>query len=187
MGRIESGLRIAAFLTLAPLAAGCSGGSGLTTGSLGSLLGGGEKKPETAAPAAPVVNNTPTTRAFQVAGTAARAVKCGYNFDPARLKSSFLAAEAQTGTPVDELGKVERVYNVAFNGVAKAIAPNGDYCSPQKTTEIKTALSRHLAGDYTPSPPKPAEPEEGGLFSFGTDTSGGDKGPIANHPMDNSR
>ena len=137
--------------------AGCSSGSsGLTTGA---LLG-------ESTPAAPV-NDAPA-RAFQVGTASARAVKCGFNFDPAKLKTNYLTYEKQQPGGQDT-SKVERIYDVSFNGVAKAVAAEGDYCSPTKTTQIKTDLTRHLAGDYTPSPPK-VEQEEG-LFPAGAASS----------------
>jgi len=151
--------------------AGCSGSSGLTTGA---LLG--EDKP----PPAPA-NDAPA-RAFQVGTASARAVKCGFNFDPAKLKTSYLAYEKQQPGGQDT-AKVERIYDVSFNGVAKAVAAEGDYCSDGKTRQIKADLTRHLAGDYTPNPPK-AEQEEQGLFSWGAAADG--EGMKLKHPMDNS-
>lgn len=163
------------------LVAGCSGSTGLTTGS----LFGGASAPAKAAP--PQVKNDPISRAFQVGTVSARAVKCGYNFDPARLKSNFLAAETAQGTPVAELANVERTYDVAFNGVTKAVAGQPQYCSERKTAEIKQDLTRHLAGDYTPSPPRPQPQEDEGLFGFGGSDSRrhADDPVIAAHPMDN--
>lgn len=155
--------------------AGCSGSGGLTTGS---LFGGA---PASAAKPDPVTRNDPTSRAFQVGTVSARAVKCGYNFDPARLKSTFLAAEAAQGTPVEELGKIEKVYDVAYSGVTKAVAGQPAYCTDQKTAEIKKDLTRHMAGDYTPSVRR-AAPQDDGIFSFGGFKEGD---PIAPHPMDN--
>lgn len=164
--------------TVAGLAiCGCSGSSPLTTGS----LFGGASQPEK--PAAPVIKNDPTSRAFQVGTVSARAVKCGYNFDPARLKSSFLAAEAAQGTSIADLASVERTYDVSFNGVTKAIANQPAYCSERKTAEIKQDLTRHLAGDYTPSAPRKVEEEDGGILSFGS-KGRPDDDPITKHPMD---
>lgn len=130
---------------------GCSGGSELL--STGSLLG--ESKP-----AAPV--NDGPARAFQVGTVSARAVKCGFNFDPAKLKANYLAFERQQPVTQD-VTKLERMYDVSFNAVAKAVAAEGEYCSDTKTRTIKADLGRHLAGDYTPNPPQPQEEE--GLFS----------------------
>ena len=150
--------------------AGCSASSGLTTGA---LLG--EDKP----PPAPV-NDAPA-RAFQVGTASARAVKCGFNFDPAKLKTNYIAYEKQQPGGQDT-AKIERIYDVSFNGVAKAVAAEGEYCSEAKTKTIKADLGRHLVGDYTPrNEPKK---EEDGLFS-GMGSSDG-PGMKLKHPMDNS-
>lgn len=139
---------------------GCSMSSGLTTGS---LLGDDK-------PAAPVAD--PSARAFQVGTASARAVKCGFNFDPGKLKANYLAYEKQQA-PGQDTAKVERIYDVSFNGVAKAVAAaEGEYCSDGKVRQIKADLTRHLAGDYTPSPPK--EEQEEGLFSGWGSGSGGE-------------
>ena len=129
----------------------CSGASGVTTSS---VSGTGATQA-----AAPVVDAT--SRAMQVGTTSARAVKCGYNFDPAKLKANFLAAESKIN-PADA-GKADQIYMVAFNGVGKGVATKADFCTPQKTAEIKEALTRHLAGDFNPPPPK-VEAVEPGFF-----------------------
>ena len=170
----------AAHLTLALVAtalAGCSmssASSGLTTGS---LFGSDAKAPQ-----APV--NDASARAFQVGTVSARAIKCGFNFDPAKLKTNYLAYERALGGTTD-MARVERTYDVSFNGVAKAVADEKEYCSEEKTATIKADLARHLAGDYTPgAPPKP-QPEEGLFSGWG---SGGDdgKGMKSTLPGDNS-
>jgi hypothetical protein len=185
----------AAHLTLALVAAalaGCSGGSGLSTGSLfgsgtssittGSLFGSSAK------PAATAPVNDPAMRAFQVGTVSARAVKCGFNFDPAKLKTDYLAYERTMGSTADDLAKLEKVYDASFNGIAKAVSGESDYCTPEKTKTIKADLARHLAGDYTPSPMPKAAPEDGGLLSGWGFGSGGDdgKGYKATLPTDNS-
>ena len=115
----------------------------LTTGS----ILGGPAKPTAADPGS---INDPTNRAFQVGTVSAKAIKCGFNFDPAKLKNNYLTYE-RTLTPGADLSKVERIYDVSFNGVAKAVAGEADYCSDEKTKAIKADLTRHLAGDYTPA------------------------------------
>src|SRR5438552_2200567 len=55
---------------------GCSAASSLTTGS----ILGGPAKPTAADPGS---INDPTNRAFQVGTVSAKAIKCGFNFDPA--------------------------------------------------------------------------------------------------------
>jgi hypothetical protein len=154
--------------------AGCSGTSGLTTGS---LIGGEQK------PAGPV--NDPPMRAFQVGTVSARAIKCGFNFDPAKLKTSYLAYERAQPAGGD-LAKIEKIYDVSFNGVAKAVAGETGYCTDQKTKEIKADLARHLAGDYTPSAQPEAPPEEGLFSGWGSSDDEERKGPLHRLPTDNS-
>ena len=59
---------------------GC--GASLPSLSTGSLFGGTSKL------RTPVIQNDPTSRAIEVGATSARAIKCGYNFDPANSKIS---------------------------------------------------------------------------------------------------
>lgn len=165
--------RVSLALIAAAALAGCSGASSLSTGS---ILGGAEKPSD----AGPV--NDPMARALQVGTISAKAVKCGFNFDPAKLKTSYIAYERNLSGPSADTSKVERIYDVAFNGVAKAVAADAEYCSEDKTRIIKADLKRHLAGDYTPSP-RQEEPEEEGLLSWGTD---GKKEFKQRLPTDNS-
>lgn len=143
-------------------------------------LSTGSVAADTAAPSAPAAPaSDPTSRAFQVGSTSARAVKCGYNFDPAKLKAQYLASETTLGTPVADLAKVEKVYDVSFNGVARGIAEKDAYCNEAKSKEIKADLTRHLAGDYSPRQKQQvAKQEEGGFFSSIFDGDEAiDKGP----------
>lgn len=150
--------------TAALLVSACSGGPALPSLSTGSLSGNAEGA-GAAAPAETEAKNDPTQRAFQVASTSARAVKCGFNFDPVKLKQQFLAAEATQGTAVADIGKVEKIYDVSFNGITRGIAPKEDYCTEAKSKEIKEDLTRHLAGDYTPKATKKvAAKDDGGFF-----------------------
>lgn len=166
--------KIALILFCSMAFAGCSG-SGLSTGS----IFGGAKATNTAAVApAPDPNGDPTMRALQVGSTSARAVKCGYNFDPAKLKAAFLAHELGRGADAASAARMEQIYDVAYNGVTKASAGEAKYCTPDKTAEIKAALTRHLAGDYSPNFKKKAEPEDSGMFSGfwgGGSSTGSDK------------
>ncbi len=119
-----------------------SGSSGLSTGSLF-----GSKQAEAVNVAPPV--ETPSTRAAQVGAVSARATKCGYNFDQARLKSGFLASEGQKGASAEEIARVEREFDTIRVKVAATIATDPDFCTDSKTRVIKTDLTRHLAGDYS--------------------------------------
>lgn len=146
---------------------GC--GASLPSLSTGSLLGGGSKAAAENANA-----NDPVARTMDVAATSARAIKCGYNFDPAKLKNQFLSTETAANPP--DAAKLTQVYDASFNGVSKSLAEKGaDYCSELKVAKIKLALTRHLAGDYTPSPPEPVE-EEGLLSGWGGGGSNSSEG-----------
>jgi hypothetical protein len=144
---------------------GCSAASSLSTGS----ILGGPAKPTAAEPGS---INDPTNRAFQVGTVSAKAIKCGFNFDPAKLKNNYLTYE-RTLVPGADLSKVEKIYDVSFNGVAKAVAGEADYCSDEKTKAIKADLTRHLAGDYTPAI-RPKQVEQDGVFDsiFAGDNDG---------------
>ena len=155
----------------------CSGGPSLPSLSTGSLT-----PQQGAAAAAPpeqnAVKNDPTQRAFQVGSTSARAVKCGYFFDPVKLKQQFLAAEATLGAAGEAITKIEKIYDVSFNGITRAISPREDYCTDAKSKEIKADLTRHLAGDYTPVQKKVVAKEDGffsGLFDGADNPDSGPK------------
>ncbi len=150
------------------LVSACSGGNPLTTSA---LMGG-----ETAKAADPVqAQNDPVARALQVGTTSARALKCGFNIDPVKMRTQFLASET-AANPADG-AKITQIYDTAFRGVTRAVATQGEsYCTERKVAQIKAALTRHMAGDFAPAPPEP-EPEEEGLFSsLGSGSSGGTEG-----------
>ncbi len=160
--------------------AGCSAGSSLSTGS---LFGGSKESVSQTAPV--VATSDPSSRAFQVGTVSARAVKCGYNFDPQKLRAAFLAAEIGGGASPADTQRIEQIYDVSFNGVAKATAADPAYCSETRTQGIKADLARHLAGDYTPPPRNQVAADSGGLFgSLGSSsgTSGYGGGPQFEHP-----
>lgn len=176
--------RMALPLTLALGAVALSACSSIGSLSTGSIFGGSksaEVQPATA-PQAPFTGD-PTSRALQVGSVSARAVKCGYNFDPAKLKAAFLANEIGLGASSEDAARIDRIYDVAFNGVTKAAASDAGYCNEARTKEIKNELNRHLAGDFTPAAPKKVA-QEGGLFSgWGSDSK--DDGLNLKLPTDN--
>ncbi|WP_045836303.1 hypothetical protein [Hyphomicrobium sp. 99] len=157
------------------------GGCGASLPSLpttGSLLGG-----ESKAAQANANPNDPLARTMDVAATSARAIKCGYNFDPVKLKNQFLTSES-AANPADA-AKLPQVYDTAFNGVSKALADKGaDYCTPLKVARIKLALTRHLGGDYTPAPPEPSE-DSGGILSGWGGGSTSSEGVDTKHVFEN--
>jgi hypothetical protein len=110
----------------------------------------------------------PTTRTLQVSRVAAKAQRCGFNLDAAKLKGNLLASEGnQGGADVAELAKLDKVYASSFNGTLKAASADESYCSPARTAHVKADLMRHLAGDYAPGQPfkDPDADDDGGLFS----------------------
>ena len=145
-----------AFVSLALAAGGCGATiPGILTGSTQT------------APVA-VAQNDSLTRALQVGGTAARAQKCGFNFDAAKLKTQFIATES-AANPADG-AKATQIYDTAYRGVSRALSSKGgEYCTTSKTNMVKAALNRHLAGDYTPDPPAPAgDSDDGTVGILGT-------------------
>jgi acetyl esterase/lipase len=129
---------------------GCSSGGGLTTGSLfGSSQAG-----YVAAAQPP----TSSARAAQVGAVSARAAKCGFNFDAAALKASFMSAETAQAADQASLAKTEREYDTIRGKVASAISKDSDFCTDSKSSEIKADLTRHLAGDFTPKQVKGVDP-----------------------------
>ncbi len=129
--------------------AGCSNsGGGVSTASIldGAPSGAtGE--------VAAIKNGDPNARPVQVAWTAARAQRCGFAFDPAKLKGNFLAAEARGGALQPQLAGAEKAYDQTFTKISAQIKGEADYCTDKKTAGIKADLQRHLAGDFTPNLP----------------------------------
>lgn len=95
--------------------------------------------------------NDPLARATQVGWTSARASHCGFIFDPAQLRASYLASEMQAGKTPNEIAKLERAYDYTRESVTATIKDNLAYCNAERTKAIRTDLNRYLAGDFTPS------------------------------------
>jgi len=149
--------RFALLVTGAVLLTGCGGSSGTVTGS---LFGSSNAAP--VALSAPVVD--PTARAVQVGATSARASRCGFYFDPGKLKQRFLQSEATLGATPEQMQKIEKEYDYIRAAVAASTAKQPDYCTDTQAATIKADLNRHMAGDFTPAPKKA---EEGGGFFGG--------------------
>ena len=102
-------------------------------------------------------------RPFAVAWTSARAQRCGFNFDPGKLRGSYLAYEARQSPP-DQLAKAERTYDSTYKVIRANAGADPDYCTDSKSAEIKKDLTRHLAGDFKPDLPAPKKQETCGFF-----------------------
>ena len=158
--------RLFASLTIAVACAALAGCASNPLPSLttGSLFG---SKPDAKA-AAIAPRNDPTARALYVSRVAAKAQRCGFNLDAAKLKANFMAAEGtQGGVDVAELAKLDALYNGSFKGTMRAATADEAYCTEARTAHVKADLARHLAGDYTPGTPfkDPDAEADGGLFA----------------------
>jgi hypothetical protein len=146
-------------LATAGLASGCGSGTGLLTGSTSA-----------AADAPATLNNDdPAARPIAVAWTSARAQRCGFYFDPAKLRTSYLAYESRQ--PSGDIAKAEKTYDSTFKSIRDRVAADPDYCTDSKSAQIKSDLTRHLAGDFNPNFPKPKVAESCGLFGCGGGSS----------------
>ena len=134
---------------------GCGNSTaGLTTSSTSVL------PPD--APAA-ISNDDPMARPVAVAWTSARAKRCGFYFDPAKLRTSYLAYEARQASG-EQYAKIEKTYDTTYKTTSEKVSQDVDYCSDRKALEIKTDLERHLAADYSPNLPKPKIVASCGVF-----------------------
>ncbi len=93
----------------------------------------------------------PLARPVQVAWTSARATHCGFIFDPDQLRADFLAAEARTGIPPEQMAKIEKAYDYTRKSVLDTIKDDLGYCNKERTAAIRRDLNRYLAGDYSPN------------------------------------
>jgi hypothetical protein len=141
---------LGAVALLAGTLAACSGGGGLTTAS---LLGTPEKPPV----------DEPTERALHSAAISARATKCGYNFNPMKLREAFLASEAASGATPEQMTKLSQSYDFTVTTVSKQISKPQEYCTESKTREVSAQLNKQLAGDFR-APKKPSLPKSAGWF-----------------------
>jgi hypothetical protein len=154
MHRFARGFAFGLLLVAAGLA-GCSGASGLLTGSTAAADSPGSAS-----------NEDPAARPIAVAWTSARAQRCGFYFDPAKLRASYLAFEARQSPP-DQLAKAEKTYDSTYKTIRERVAAEPEYCSDKKSADIKKDLTRHLAGDFTPNFPKAKVAETCFLFTCG--------------------
>ncbi|MBO0766755.1 MAG: hypothetical protein J2P50_19485, partial [Hyphomicrobiaceae bacterium] len=137
------------------------------SGGASGLLGG---TPAAADAPGSLKNDDPLARPVAVAWTSARAQRCGFYFNPAKLRSSYLAYEARRSGP-EQVAQAEKVYDSTFNTIRDKVAADPGYCTDGKSAEIKRDLTRHLAGDFAASFPKPKVAESSCMLFCGADTS----------------
>lgn len=154
---------VSATVLVACSGAPTTGGSGLTTASILD----GQRGSETTELG--ITNDNPMARPLYAAFTAARADRCGFNFDAQALRARYLAYEAQAGGNSQPLPAIEKTYDQTFQKVRSGLTE--DACGDRKSAEIKAALGRQLAGDFTPNFPKPTPvvAQCGGFFNSCTD------------------
>ncbi len=99
-------------------------------------------------------NDDPMARPVAVAWTAARAKRCAFYFDPAKLRTTYLSYEGRQGAGGEQYAKIEKAYDTTYRVTLEKTVGDPDYCSERKGGEIKADLERYLAGDYTPNLPK---------------------------------
>lgn len=105
--------------------------------------------------AAPAGAPTPTAdttsgRLSHIAWNTAWAQACGFYFDDAKLKAAYLAFEARSGLPADQMDKVSGYYDRGQAGFRKLAAGHPDQCTPNRLALIQATIARYLAGDFSP-------------------------------------
>jgi hypothetical protein len=161
MDRFARGVASGLLLAAAGVLAGCGGGA---SGFLGGAAPAAADAPGT------MSDDHPMARPIAVAWTSARAQRCGFYFDPAKLRTSYLAFEAKQSAP-EQLAKAEKTYDSTFKTIRERVTEDADYCSNAKSAEIKKDLNRHLAGDFAPNFPKAKVVESCGFFGCGDGSS----------------
>lgn len=63
---------------------------------------------------------------------------------PTSLKST-------QGSAADQIAKLDKTYDLTRGAIASKIGASDDYCTDEQTEKIKKDLTRHLAGDFSPS------------------------------------
>lgn len=154
MHRFAQILASGLLLAVTALNGGCgSSAGGLITGSAATpadVPGG-------------ITNESPQARPIAVAWTSARAQRCGFYFDPGKLRASYLAYEAKQVNGAD-LANAEKSYDTTFKVISDRVRADPDYCTDKKGTEIKADLQRHLKGDFNANFPKAKVADTCGFF-----------------------
>jgi hypothetical protein len=160
MQRFANGLFTALVLAVGGLAAACSGG----------MTGGTTAIEDPDAPTG-VRNDSPLARPIAVAWTSARAKRCGFYFDGARLRTSYLAYEGGQGNSREKLAEIEKTYDTTYKVISDKVSADAGYCTDRKAGDIKADLQRHLAGDYSPRLPQPKLVQACGMLGCPTPVS----------------
>jgi hypothetical protein len=146
--------------------AGCGNGnanSAMTTTA--SILPPSTTPAETVKPDA-------SARPLAVAWTSARAKRCSFSFDPAKLRTLYLAYETKQGAAGETYAKIEKAYDTSYRLTLDKVSSDPNYCTEQKQRQIKADLERHLIGDYSANlPPSKVAAACKSWFGCASDTS----------------
>jgi len=124
--------------------AGCSNDTAITTTSITPTPNLAEAaKPDT------------MSRPLAVAWTSARAKRCGFFFDPDKLRTLYLGYEAKHGAMNEDYAKIEKAYDTSYRVTLEKVSSDPNYCTEPKQRQIKADLERHLIGDYSSNLPPP--------------------------------
>ena len=102
MKRFVQAVGSALLLAATALHAGCGGG-GITTSAV-----------QAADVPQGLTNADPMARPVAVAWTSARAKRCGFYFDPAKLKINYLSYERTQGATPEQLANLEKAFDSAY-------------------------------------------------------------------------
>ena len=118
-------------------------------GTMSSLGGGGDDDGASTGIASLTKKRTdPIDRPTRVGWTSARASRCGFVFDPARLRGSYLAFERSYGADPRRMQEIQKAYDYSLEATAELAKQNTGYCTRERVDEIRPELNRYLSGDF---------------------------------------
>ena len=103
------------------------------------------------------VPSTPPERAAHAGTVSAEAAKCGYNFDPLKLRAAYISYETAQGQSPEEVAKLTAIYDSTRGKLVSAIGKADEFCTEAQTEKTKKELTKELAGDFA-GPMKPPPP-----------------------------
>ena len=102
-----------------------------------------------AAVAAPVALK-PEDRLKTFAWNTAWAEVCGFRIDAAKMKSAYLAYEANNGAAPETVTSLASAFD-RLRGPIKAVAASKpELCTEQRLERIRASVARYLANDFAP-------------------------------------
>ena len=118
-------------------------------GTMSSLGGGGDDDGASTGIASFTKKRAdPMDRPTRVGWTSARASRCGFVFDPARLRGSYLAFERSYGADPRRMQEIQKAYDYSLEATAELAKQNTGYCTRERVDEIRPELNRYLSGNF---------------------------------------